>query len=73
MAFYGLIPEMADRGVELRLIANHGKWNIAQEQWQWDYCGILVSGPMPKPGKSIDVLAHSRYGMLHPCALDGRT
>ena len=64
---------MADRGVELSLIANHGEWNIAQERWQWDSCGIWVSGSMPKHGKCIDMTTHSRYGMVHPFALDGTT
>jgi hypothetical protein len=28
---------------------------------------------MPKPGKSISMTTHSRYGMIHPFAFDGRT
>ena len=32
MAFWGLIQEMAERGVELRLVANHGEWNIGLER-----------------------------------------
>ncbi len=83
MAFWSLFPEMADRGVELRLIAKQGEWNIARanhgernialELGQWDSCGIWSSGPMPKPGKSISMTTHSRYGMIRPFALDGRT
>ena len=63
---------MADRGVELRLIAKQGEWNISRanhgernialELGQWDSCGIWSSGPMPKPGTST----------IHPFALDGR-
>ena len=36
-------------------------------------CGIWVAGPLPRPGKSITMMTHSRYGMMHPFALDGRT
>ncbi len=72
MAFWGLITEMADRGVELRLIANHGEWNIALERWQWDSCGIWLFGPMPKPGRSLSMTTHSRYGMIHSFALDAQ-
>ena len=32
MAFWGLIREMADRGMELRLVANHGERNIGLER-----------------------------------------
>ena len=32
MAFWGLIPEMAERGVELHLIANHAEWNMLEDQ-----------------------------------------
>ena len=28
---------------------------------------------MPKPGKSLTMMAHSRYGMMHPYMLDGKT
>ena len=28
---------------------------------------------MRKPGNSISMTTHSRYGMIHPLALDGRT
>ena len=35
MACWGLVPELADRGVELHPIANHAEWNISLEQWQW--------------------------------------
>ena len=82
MAFWSRFPEMANRGVELRLIANHGEWNIARakhSEWnialdigQWDSCGIWSSGPMPKLGNSISMTTHSRYGMIHPFAIDGR-
>ena len=34
--------------------------------------GIWVAGPMPNPGKCITMMAHSRYGMLHPWILDGK-
>ena len=40
MAFRGLIPELAARGVELHRIANHGEWNINSDKWQWYYMGI---------------------------------
>ena len=73
MGFWGFIDEMAARGVEVRLIANHGEWNIYKDVWQWDSLGIWVSGPMPKPGKSLTMMAHSRYGMMHPYMLDGKT
>ena len=36
MGFWGFIDEMAARGVEVRLIANHGEWNIYKGIWQWD-------------------------------------
>ena len=72
MAFCGLITDMADRGVELRLIANHGEWNIALERWQWDSRGIWICGPMPKPGSCVSMTTHSKYGMVHPFALDGK-
>ena len=39
MTFWGLTPDMADIGLELRLIPHNGEWNIAQDLWQWDYCG----------------------------------
>ena len=52
MGFWGFIDEMAARGVEVRLIANHGEWNIYKDVWHWDSLGIWVSGPMPKPGKA---------------------
>ena len=69
MAYWGLIPELADRGAELQLIANPGEWNMSLDRWQWDYCGIWVAGPLPRPGKGITLTTHSRYGMLHPfCA-----
>ena len=73
MAFWGLIPELSDRGVEVRLIAHHAEWNIALERWQWDTCGIWVCGPMPKPGQCLTMTMHSRCGMIHPFALDGKT
>jgi hypothetical protein len=72
MAFWGLIPELSDRGVEVRLIAHHAEWNIALERWQWDTCGIWVCGPMPKPGQCLTMTMHSRCGMIHPFALDGK-
>jgi hypothetical protein len=73
MTCWGLIPEMADIGLELRMIPHNGEWNIAQDLWQWDYCGEMISGPMPKPGQCIDMTTISRYGMIRPFALDGRT
>ena len=72
VAFWSLFPEMADRGVDVRLIAIQGEWNIARanhgernialELGQWDSCGLWSSGPMPKPRKS----------MIHLFLLDGR-
>jgi hypothetical protein len=73
MTCWGLIPEMADIGLELRMIPHKGEWNIAQDLWQWDYCGEMISGPMPKPGQCIDMTTISRYGMMHPFARDGTT
>ena len=73
MAVWGFIPELAASGVELHLIALHAEWNISLDQWQWDSMGIWVAGPMPRPGKSISMMAHARYGMMHPYALDGKT
>ena len=73
MAFWGLIPDLADRGVELHLIANPGEWNMSLDRWQWDSCGIWIAGPLPRPGKSITMMTHSRDGTMHPFALDRRT
>ena len=32
----------------------------------------MVSGRMPKPGTCVSMTTHSKYGMYHPFALDGK-
>ena len=33
----------------------------------------MVSGQMTKPGTCVSITTHSKYGMYHPFALDGKT
>ena len=33
----------------------------------------MDSGPTPKPGTCVSMTTHSKYGMYHPFALDGKT
>ena len=70
MGLWGVIPELARRGVELHLCAVHAGWPGPERKWCWDSMGIWAVGPLPNPGMAMSIDSHALTAntSVHPGA-----
>ena len=66
MGLWGVIPELARRGVELHLCAVHAEWSGPEREWCWGSMGIWAVGPLPNPGTAMTIDSHALTALHHP-------
>ena len=70
MAVFGILPEMAQRGVEMHLCCIHAEYSPPAGAWKWDSLGIWAVGPMPDPGQAMSIETHALTALCHPRLAD---
>ena len=70
MAFWGAIPELGRRGVELHLCAVHAEYGSPDGTWCWGSMGVWAVGPLPDPGTAMSIGAHCLAALHHPRMID---